>query len=125
MRVITAYVLRSEADALGLKNDFAADLKEFWEAMKEVGEFVHKKLVAEMRVVAENQTEPLKSAILAKASEMEVSGPDLARPVEEVETYRKLMEDFGIDPKRRPSQGSKIAAIMNESEMFKPRFKIY
>jgi hypothetical protein len=125
LRVITAYVLRSEADALDFKNDFAADLKEFWEALKESGEFVHKKLVAEMRVFAENQTEPLKSAILAKASEMELSGPDLARPVEEVETYRKLMEDFGIDPKRRPSQGSKIAAIVNESEMFKPRFKIH
>jgi len=35
------------------------------------------------------------------------------------------MEDLGIDPQRRPSQGSKIAAIVNETEMFKPRFKIH
>ncbi len=49
----------------------------------------------------------------------------LTGPVEEIEAYRKLMEDFGIDPKRRPSQGSKIAAMVNESEMFKPRFKIH
>lgn len=125
LRVITAYILRSEADALDFKNDFAADLKEFWEAMKESSEFVHKKLVAETRVFAEDQTEPLKSSILAKAREMEQSGPDLTGPLEEVETYRKLMEDFGIDPKRRPNQGSKIAAMVNESEMFKPRFKIH
>jgi hypothetical protein len=35
------------------------------------------------------------------------------------------MEDFGIDPKRRPSQGSKIAAMVHESDMFRPRFKVY
>ena len=78
-----------------------------------------------MRVLADTHTQPLRSAILAKASEMEQSGSDLAGPVEEVETYRKLMEDFGIDPKRRPSQGSKIAAMVNESEMFKPWFKVH
>ncbi len=49
LRVITTYVLRSEADALNFKDDFAADLKEFWEAMKGSSEFLHKKLVAEMR----------------------------------------------------------------------------
>jgi len=94
LRVITTYVLRSEADALDFKNDFSADLKEFWEAMKESSELVHKKLVAEMRVFAENQTDPLKSAILAKASEMELSGPDLAGPVDEVETYRLTGQSF-------------------------------
>ena len=35
------------------------------------------------------------------------------------------MEDFGIDPKRRPRQGSEIAKMVNESEMFNPRFKIH
>ncbi len=67
LRVITTYVLRSEADALNFKDDFAADLKEFWEAMKDSSEFAHKKLVAEMRVFAESQSEPLKSAFLDKA----------------------------------------------------------
>src|ERR1700674_5368075 len=37
-RVITIYVLRSEADALAFKDDFLADLKEFWDAMKESSE---------------------------------------------------------------------------------------
>lgn len=93
--------------------------------MKASSEFVHKKLVAEMRALANSQSDPLKSALLEKANEMERSGPDLTGPVEEIETYRKLMEDFDVDPKRRPSQGSKIAAMVNESEMFKPRFKIH
>lgn len=96
LRVITIYVLRSEADALKFKDDFAADLKEFWEAMKDSSEFVHKKLVAEMRTFAEIQSEPLRSALQDKANEMEQSGPDLTGPVEEMETYRKLMQDFGI-----------------------------
>lgn len=108
LRVITTYILRSEADALEFKDDFVADLKEFWEAMKDSGEFVHRKLVAEVRAFAESQSEPLRSALLDKANEMEQSGPDLTGPVEEMETYRKLMEDFGIDPKRRPSQGSRL-----------------
>ena len=49
LRVITAYVLRSEADALAFKDDFAADLKEFWEAVSKSSEITHRKLVAEMR----------------------------------------------------------------------------
>jgi hypothetical protein len=93
--------------------------------MKDSTELVHKKLVAEMRTFAGIQGEPLKSAFLDKANEMEQSGPHLTGPVEEMETYQKLMQDFGIDSKRRPSQGSKIAAMVNESEMFKPRFKIH
>src|SRR6185437_7820368 len=64
LRVITTYVLRSEADALNFKDDFAADLKEFWEAMKDSSQFVHKKLVAEMRVFAASQNEALRSALL-------------------------------------------------------------
>ena len=61
LRVITTYVLGSEANALNFKDDLAADLKEFWEAMKYSGKFVHKKLLAEMRVFATSQSEPLKS----------------------------------------------------------------
>jgi hypothetical protein len=93
--------------------------------MKDSSEFVHKKLVAELRTFADIQSEPLRSALQDRANEMEQGGTDLTGPVEEMETYRKLMQDFGIDPKRRPSQGSKIAAMVNESEMFKSRFKIH
>jgi len=35
------------------------------------------------------------------------------------------MEDFGVNPNRKPSQGSTIAAMVKESDMFKPRFKIH
>jgi hypothetical protein len=74
----------SEADALDFKSDFAVDLKELWEAMKESSESVHKKVVTEMRVFAESQSELLKSVIQAKASEMELSSLELAGPVDEV-----------------------------------------
>jgi len=59
--VITIYVLRSEVDALAFKDDFLADLKEFWDAIKESSEFVHKALVAQMRDFATDQSEPLRS----------------------------------------------------------------
>jgi len=123
LRVITTYVLRSEDDALAFKDDLVADLKEFWEAMTRSSEIVHKMLVAEMRAMAEGEPEPLKSALLVKATETERSGPDLRGPLEEVDTYRKLMNEFGIDPKRRPMRTGKIAASVNQSEMFDPRFK--
>jgi hypothetical protein len=125
LRVITVYVLRSEADALAFKDDFLADLREFWDAIKASSEFTHKTLVAQMREFAAGQTDPLKSALLSKADEMEESGPDLTGPVEEVEAYKTLMKEFGVDPKRKPSQGSRIAEMVNESDMFKPRFKIH
>jgi hypothetical protein len=124
-RVITAYVLRSEADALNFKDDFASDLKEFWEAMKASGEYGHSQTIREMRSLADTSPEPFKSAFLAEATEMELAGPDLSGPMEEMDTYRKLMDEFGIDAKRRPASGTKIAEFVQQSDIYKPRFKVH
>ena len=48
---------------------------------------------------------------------MESEGPQLQGPLEEGNAVKKMMEEFGIDPKHRPSHGSKIAAAVKESEM--------
>ena len=125
LRVITTYVLRSEKDALDFKDDFAADLKEFWAAMKASGEYVHGQTIKEMRALAETAPDQFKSAFLAEATRMEQAGPDLSGPMEEMETYRKLMDQFGIDPKRRAATGTKIAEFVQQSDMYKPRFKVH
>jgi hypothetical protein len=39
--------------------------------------------------------------------------------------YIKLMEALGIDPKRKPMQGSTIARIVEEHETFAPKYKIH
>jgi hypothetical protein len=56
---------------------------------------------------------------------MEQTGPDLSGPMEETENYRKLMDKFGIDAKRRPASGTKIAEFVHQSDMYKPRFKVH
>jgi hypothetical protein len=122
LRVITMYVLSSEDDALAFKDDFVAGLKEFWEALAKSSEIVHRELVAEMRAAAESQPEPWKSALLDKATETETEtrGPDLRGPLEEVDTYRRLMNEFGIDPNRRPMRSGKIAASVNQRGNVRP-----
>ena len=49
LRVITAYILRSEDNATDFMDDLAADTKEFWENIQKSGEFTQKEMVAEMR----------------------------------------------------------------------------
>jgi hypothetical protein len=125
LRVITIYVLRSKEDAQAFKDDLAADAKELWEAAKLIAVNVDKTLIIEMRAYAATVSEPMKSEFLAKATAMETGVPNLTGLEDEVRIFQDLMNDFGINLKRKPKQGSQIAGLVKESEMFAPRFKVY
>jgi hypothetical protein len=123
--VITTYVLASEENAEDFMGDYIADLKEFWEAMTKSGEAMHKLLVEMMRESIPRFPEEYRNALNAKADEMEKNGPSVSGPLRGWKTYVELMEEFGLDPKRRPKQGSAIAGLVHGSEMFAPKFKIH
>jgi hypothetical protein len=123
LRIITAYVLRSLDNAVDFMDDLAADTREMWENITKAAEFTHRELVAEMRAVAIRDPDwgPF---FLSKADEEERKGPSTLGPATELENTRKMMVVFGVDPMRRPKQGSKIAALVEESERYAPRFKV-
>jgi hypothetical protein len=123
LRVITTYVLRSLDSAVDLIDDLAADTREFWESMAKVGRFTHKELIAEMRATAMRENEPLKSLLLRKATEDEQAGPKLHGPESEPTKATKMMTAFGVDPARKPKQGSPIARAVKESDRYGPHYK--
>jgi hypothetical protein len=124
LRVITTYVLRSLDNAVDFIDDLAADTREFWENIAKVGRFTHDELIAEMRATAMREGEPLKSLLLRKATEEEQAGPKLDGPESELSKAKKMMIAFGVDPTRKPKQGSVIAREVKESDRYGPRYKV-
>ncbi len=124
LRVITTYVLRSADNATDFMDDLPADNREFYENLQKSEEFTHKELIAEMRVYAEGEAEPLKSILVRKTDERERAGPAVQSMAEEAENTRKMMTAFGVDPARKPKHGWKIAEMVEESERYGPRFKM-
>jgi hypothetical protein len=124
LRVITAYVLRSEDTAVDFMDDLAADTRELWENITKSAQFTHKELIAEMREAAAREPEPWGPLLRIRADEEEKKGPPTQAPATELENTRKMMVAFGVDPKRRPKQGSTIAELVEESGRYAPRFKV-
>ncbi len=124
LRVITTYVLRSLDTAADFIDDLAADTREFWENIAKVGRFTHNELIAEMRATAMREDEPLKSLLLRKATEEEQAGPGLHGPESELYKAKQMMTAFGVDPNRKPKQGSAIAREVEESDRYGPRYKV-
>lgn len=124
LRVITTYVLRSLDNAVDFIDDLAADTREFWENIGKVGRFTHNELITEMRATAMREDEPLKSLLLRKATEEEQAGPELQGPENELHKAKQMMTAFGVDPARKPKQGSAIAKEVKESDRYGPRYKV-
>lgn len=124
LRVITMYVLQSLDNAVDFIDDLAADTREFWENIAKVGSFTHNELIAEMRATAMRQDEPLKSLLLRKTTEEEQAGPRLHGPESELHKAKQMMTAFGVDPTRKPKQGSVIAREVKESDRYGPRYKV-
>ena len=124
LRVITTYVLRSQDNALDFIDDLAADTREFWENIAEAERFTHNELVAEIRATALQEDEPIKSLLLSKAMQYEQAGPRLEGPERELRKAKQIMTAFGVNPTRRPKQGSAIAREVKESARYGPRYKV-
>lgn len=124
LRVITTYVLQSLDNAVAFMDDLAADTREFWDGIAKAGRFTHAELIPEMRATAMREGEPLKSLLLRKATEEEQAGPKLREPESEINKVKQMMTAFGVDPARRPKQGSAIAQQVKESERYGPRYKV-
>ena len=124
LRVITTYVLKSLDNAVDFIGDLAADTREFWESIAKAARFTHNELIGEMRDAAMREDEPLKSLLLRKATEAEQAGPELSGPASELNKARQMMTAFGVDPTRKPKQGSAIANQVKESDRYGPRYKV-
>lgn len=124
LRVITTYVLRSPNNAMDFADDMAADTREFWESMQEVGRFTHTELITETKATAILEDEPAKSLLLQKAIEYEQAGPDLKELEGQLARINAVIAAFEGNLTHRPKTGRAIAQEVEESNRYNPRFKV-
>jgi len=124
LRVITTYVLESEANALGLRNELAIDAKEFYEAMTRHHRASHKKLLFVLSEMSEQEQSPVKE-ILQQALRNETErGAATNATDSEAAIFRQLMSDFGLRENAKPKRANHIARLIDQGEEFDPMFKI-
>jgi hypothetical protein len=125
LRVITKYVLQSEENAAAFQNDMAADIKEFWLAVHQVEKEAQKRAVTNLRNLASRESGARQAELARKADELEQGSPDPSGAKKEMENSLRVIQERGLDAKRKPKHGTAIAKLIDESEMFDPRFKMF
>src|ERR1700688_170280 len=124
LRVITTYVLESEASALGFRNELAIDAKELYEAMTRHHRASHKKLLSVLSEMSEQEQGPVKG-ILQQALRNETErGAATNATDSEAAIFRQLMSDFGLRDNAKPKRASHMARLIDQGEEFDPMFKI-
>ncbi len=124
LKVITAYVLASESNAIDFRNDLVIDAKEFYEAMTKHHQASHKKLLAALSEMADQEKGPIKGALEQALRRESVQGPQTGATDSEAATYKQLMVNFGLKENDKPKKASQIARLISQEEDFNPMFKI-
>jgi len=124
LKVTSAYIVASGSNAAEFKNDLLIDTKEFYEAVTKATEATHEKLASALREMAEQSEGLHKEVMTAAAQSHTARRPKTEISDAEVETYRQLMAEYGIDKKTKPKRASEIARLIKEARDFDPMFKL-
>ena len=124
LKVIAAYVLASADYAKTIKNDYVIDAKEFYEAISKRHRATHPKLIAAWQAGIQEFEGDERRALEAGLQREIERGPQTQDTDEETEAYRKLMDEFGINPKSKPMRSGEIAKLISQKEEFDPMFKV-
>jgi len=124
LRVITAYVLASAANASIFRNELAIDLKEFYESMSRHHQSSHQKLVTLLSEMSEHEQGQVKEILQQALRRERAQGPNTAATDSEATVHRQIMADFGTRENTKPRKSRDFARRVNQSEDFDPMFKI-
>jgi hypothetical protein len=124
LRVITAFVVRSEQNALEFKGDFASDLAEFWTAVIKTSVASHPQLVKIMRELAADAGS-MEEAFLKAASEEQERGAPITEPRGEAAAIKQVMNESSIDRDRTPRPIKEMAKEVGLIDIYGPRSKMY
>jgi hypothetical protein len=125
LRIVTAYVLKSASNAAQFKSELMIDVKEFYENVSKSTVAGHKKLVAMMREVAEQEQSPMRDAFMKMADMEAEKEPETEIADKEAEACRNLlMSEFGIRDRQQPKTHGALAREVQQHEDFAPLNKI-
>jgi len=124
LRVITAFVVKSEQNALEIKADFLSDQAEFWTAVIKSAVATHPQLVKIMREVAADAG-LMAEALLKAATEEQERGAPITEPRGEAAAIKQVMNESGIDRDRKPRPVIEMAKEVGLIEVYGPRSKMY
>jgi hypothetical protein len=124
LRIITTYVLDSEANAAAFHNDLLIDTKEFYEAVSNANRALHAKFVSMLAGVADRADATTKITIEQYHRTEVERGPQTEDSDSQATIYRQIMSEFGIKGNVKYKRASEMAAVIQEKEFFDPMFRI-
>jgi hypothetical protein len=123
LRVVTAYVLASESNAITFKSDLIVDAKEFYEALTKHHVGLHNRLLTMLSEMSRDTDGPMKDMLKLALEKEKQRGPETDATDAEVAMYKALMAEFGISSNATPMWSRKIAELVSQSEDFNHMFK--
>ena len=126
LRIVTTYVLKSASNANQFKSELIIDVKEFYENVSKSTVAGHKKVVAMMREVAEQEQGSTRDAFMKMADMEAAKEPQTEIADREAEACRNLlMSEFGIKDTQQPKMHGSLAREIQQHEDFGPLNKIF
>ena len=126
LKVITEYVLVSEANAFELRNDLILDAKEFLEAISRSHTSLHKQYLPVLSALVSQEQGPLEIALEEVLRRESERGPQTAASDSAAELCKQFLSAMGVKVGATPKRTSTIAMLLgpDRAEDFDPLFKI-
>ena len=124
LRVIAAYIVKSEANAREFQADFVCDNAEFWTSVIKSAVATHPELVRIMREMAASAG-VVEEALLNAAIEEEKRGAPIKEPRGEAAAIKQVMNEEGIDRDRKPRPVIEMAREVGLIDIYGPQAKMY
>jgi hypothetical protein len=124
LRVIAAYIVKSEANAREFQADFVCDNAEFWTSVIKSAVATFPELVRLMREMAASAG-VMEEVLLNAAIEEEKRGAPIKEPRGEAAAIKQLMNEEGIDRDRKPRPVVEMAREIGLIDIYGPQAKMY
>ncbi len=124
LRVIAAYIVKSEANAREFQEDLARDNAEFWTAVIKSAVATHPELVSLIREMAAS-VGGMGEALLNAAIEDEERGAPIKEPRGEAAAIKQVMNEEDINRDRKPKPVIEMARDVGLTDLYGPQAKMY
>jgi hypothetical protein len=126
LKVTTEYILRSEENAVELRNDLSLDAIEFWESISKSHQAMHKQCLNLLSELANQEQGPIQAKLEEELQRDSELGPQTAESDAEAEGFREFLVSIGLKDGATPTRSTKIAKLLgpDQKEDFDPLFKI-
>jgi hypothetical protein len=126
VKVITEFVLKSEANARSFQTDMSIDAKELYEAISKSHASTHKRYIAELSSYTSQLDGQVQKVFETELKVQSEKGPNTAETDSEAQGFKEYLSEIGVKEKLKPKTSSEIANQLEQAQKddFGPMFKI-